>query len=220
MKDFELIEVRPKIFLMSFPESYDLAMYFLRYQEFYESPSDQYRGHSFEILDFMKWYSITNGNGVFTYPDDWEGFNIPGSTIKQVWDLGITDRNKYDYEMLKVYQECQEKAGDNFYLIGAPINDKNSVTLRHEIAHGFFYTTPKYYQNMSELVAELPQNLHNIMTEELYNLGYVQHVYVDEIQAYMATGLPMSPDESSSYISLEKAQEPFIKIFNQYFNNK
>jgi hypothetical protein len=55
-------------------------MTFLRYQEFYESPSKKFRGKSYKLLDFMKWYASEN-DGIFTYPRDWAGFNFPGSII-------------------------------------------------------------------------------------------------------------------------------------------
>jgi hypothetical protein len=205
---------------MSFKEPYDLAMYFVRYQEFYESPSPQYRGKKFALLDFMRWYSFKFGKGVFTYPEDWAGFNIPGDIIKQIWDLGIDDRNLYDYEMLQVYRECQEKAKGNFYLIGVSASKEEAITLKHEIAHGFFYTTPSYKKEMKKLVKELAPELRTRMNEELLDLGYTPKVYVDEIQAYMSTGLPMSSDGTELYAKLEAAQKPFIKLYNQYYKEK
>lgn len=215
---FELQEIRPQIFLMSFKNRYDLAMYFLRYQEFYESPSPTYRGQAFEILDFMRWYSLEYGNGVFTYPDDWAGFNISGNIIKQVWDLGITDRNKYDYEMWQIYQKCQEQTKGDFYLIGTASDEKeNVITLEHEVAHGFFYTLPIYKEEMIKLVQALSVELYDSLIAQLENSGYTSEVYVDEIQAYMATGLPMYADDSALYKKLEKAQIPFTKLFKQYY---
>lgn len=220
MTDFKLEEIRPKIFLMSFKEPYDLAMYFVRYQEFYESPSPQYRGKKFELLDFMRWYSFKFGNGVFTYPDDWAGFNIPGDIIKQIWDLGITDRNIYDYEMLQVYRECQKKSKGDFYLIGVSSEKEEAITLKHEIAHGFFYTTPSYKKEMTQLVKELTPEVRQKMNDELKELGYTPKVYIDEIQAYMSTGLPLNPDGSDIYQQLEEARKPFIKLYSKYYKEK
>lgn len=221
MKEFKLEEIRPKIFLMSFDNSYDLAMHFVRYQEFYESPSPIFRGKKFELLDFMRWYSKEFGKGVFTYPDDWAGFNIPGSIIKQIWDLGISDRNNYDYEMLQIYQECAKKSQGDFYLIGAGADDEKEVdiTLRHEIAHGFFYTIPEYRDTMIEFVDSLNLQVRSFLEEDLESLGYTPEVYVDEIQAYMSTGLSINYDEAESnlYHQIELAQQPFIDLYNKYY---
>ena len=221
MKAFELQEIRPKIFLMSFENHYDLAMHFVRYQEFYESPSPEFRGKKFELLDFMRWYSFKHGNGVFTYPVDWAGFNIPGSIIKEIWDLGISDRNIYDYEMLQVYRECLDKSGGDFYLIGTESKSKEStITLKHEIAHGFFYTTPEFKKESTKLVKELNPELRQYINGELKELGYTPKVYIDETQAYMATGLPMDDDNTDNYRQLEAARKPFIKLFKQYYKEK
>lgn len=218
MKPFELQEIRPKIFLMAFKTRYDLAMYFLRYQEFYESPSPKYRGKKFEILDFMKWYSTKYGNGVFTYPDDWAGFNIPGSVIKEVWDLGISDRNEYDTEMWQIYSDCHKKSQGDFYLIGAENRSEDLVTLKHEIAHGFFYTIPEYKDTMTELVKGLAPELRKFMNTELKKLGYTPKVYVDETQAYMSTGLLFGPEHKSDLVpQLEEGRKPFVKLYKHYY---
>lgn len=114
---------------------------FLRYQEYYESPNPHFRGKNFEILEFMEWYSKKHGNGVFTYPADWGGFNIPAHVIPNLWKQGIWDRNLYDYEMWTLYEKCLKKYTDGqFYFIGV---SGDGQAIRHEIAHGFFIR----YQN-------------------------------------------------------------------------
>ena len=37
-KPYTVKEIKPRIFLLSFKDHYDLCMHFVRYQEFYESP--------------------------------------------------------------------------------------------------------------------------------------------------------------------------------------
>ena len=81
------------------------------------------------FFDFMKWHTFKYGKGVFTYPDDWNGFNIPGDTINKVWQLGITHKSIYDYETLQAWNKCNTNSkGDKFYIIGAV---KNSGALNH-----------------------------------------------------------------------------------------
>lgn len=210
-KAFVIKEVKPGIFLFQFNHHYDMCMYFLRYQEFYESPSPKYRGKPFLILDFMKWYSLKYGDGAFTYPEDWNGFNIPGDTIKKVHDLGITDKNIYDYEMWLAWKECNTKAnGKKFYIIGVVRGNK---ALNHEIAHGLFYLHPEYKREMKRLVKELPTNLRKNINNTLKKLGYTPKVYVDEAQAYMATGLTESFDKETQETKELKLFESFFKKF-------
>jgi hypothetical protein len=186
-KAFEIKEVKPKVFLFEFNNNYDMCMYFLRYQEYYESSSPKFRGKAFDIFDFMKWYSLKFGKGVFTYPDDWNGFNIPGDIIKKVFDLSIPNKTIYDYEMFKAWNLCDaESKGEKFYIIGTV---KRSGALNHEIAHAMFYLHPEYKKEMTKLVNALSPEIRKEMNSILKRLGYTPKVYTDEIQAYLATGL-------------------------------
>lgn len=210
--DYNLEEIRPRIFLFSMPDKYNLNMHFLRYQEFYESTSRQFRGKSFKLLDFMAWYSKKYGKGNFTYTTDWDGFNIPGSVLKQVMDAGIQDKNSYDQAMENVYWSCKYKHDGDFYLIGARDSDNKRI-LKHEIAHGFFYLNADYRASMTAFVKALPVPLSDMLKSELKRMGYTPKVYIDELQAYLSTGLPsnMKP------LVPTKEQKPFVKLFNKYY---
>jgi len=212
---YTVSEIKPRIFFLKFKWQYDLCMHFLRYQEFYESPNPKFRGKPFEILDFMEWYSSAYGKGCFTYPIDWGGFNHPGEIIKQVWDLGIADRNIHDYEMLKLYKQCLEKYPDGkFYIIGAC---GNKTTMRHEVAHGLFYINPEYKKEMTALVRALDKDFYRSICKSLKKMGYASKVHLDECQAYLATGM------FSSFVAsgkLTNQNKPFVKLFNQYYKNK
>lgn len=220
-KLYTIEEVRPKIFLVEFSNAYDLAMHFLRYQEFYECPSSKFRGKSFTILNYMKWYSKEYGKNNFTYPTDWVGFNIPSEIIDNVHYLGIKDFNEYDNELLKIYNFCANKANGPFYLIGSKKGD--TITKGHEIAHGFFYTIPKYKKEMTKLVKALDPNLRKNMNSILKHIGYASKVYVDETQAYMATGLPYLGDIDISFETESKlmdSRKEFTQLFESYYYGK
>ena len=206
---FKIKEIRPNIFLMDFENGDDLAMHFLRYQEYYESASPKYRGHAFELLDFMRWYANKYGGGCFTYTTDWGGFNIPGEIIFEVNEKGIPDPNKYDETMANIYKECHSKA-EKFYLIGTVGEDSSVV--QHEIAHGFFYTKPEYKKEMEALVKELPNDVRHSVADVLKEMGYAPGVIVDEIQAYLSTGILPKMRDAKSY------RKPFVKTFERYYN--
>lgn len=210
MKEYTLTEVKPRIFFLNFKDSYNMSMHFVRYQEYYESPSPKFQGKSFTLLDFMEWYSKKYGDGAFTYPRDWGGFNIPGSIIGDVWNLHIEDINKYDIEMCNVWKKCNQKyLDDKFYIIGAC---GTSGAMKHEIAHGFFYTQPEYRKEMTKLVKELKPTLKKKMYKVFKNIGYAKKVYIDECQAYMATGF-----SNSFGIKLKNEHEPFISLYEKFY---
>ena len=208
--NFQMIKIKPRIFLFEFEDYYTLAMHFLRYQEFYESTSSKFRGKPFKLLDYMGWYQKKYGNGVFSYPKDWSGYNFPGKIIKQVNDLGIIDRNDYDDVMLDAYNKCSEKYSD-FYIIGAINND--SITLDHELAHGLFYLSKPYKEEMISLIKELPPEVYNTICKKLVELGYNRAVHVDEIQAFLS-----AENDYFEIKGIKKFAKKFEKVYIKYHN--
>jgi len=222
---FEIIQVKPFIFLFRFKDYYDMAMHFLRYQEYYESVSSKFRGKQFEIFDFMRWYSKKYGKDAFTYPKDWGGYNIPSSVILEVNELAIKDYNKYDKAMFAGWAACKQMIVDTsppdtwngkhpkFYIIGAV---GNGSTLKHEVAHGFFYTLPNYKKEATALVKALPLDVRKSINKTLSKMGYTPKVWVDETQAYMATGLFVENNPKFDE-KLKNKRGPFIKLFKKYY---
>lgn len=220
-RPFVIKEVKPRIFLFEFKDRYDLCMYFMRYQEFYESPNPKFRGKSFEIFDFMKWYSKTFGKGSFSYPNDWNGFNIPSNIIWRMWNEHlISDKNIYDYEMYHAWKECNAKLnlGDDkfvnqFYIIG--VVKGRTETLSHEIAHGFFTLYPEYRKEMTKLVKSLDPKIKETLFKGLKKLGYTSKVYIDESQAYMSTGLREVFGPLDQWKDERKPFQDFLKKFSK-----
>lgn len=165
-----------------------MAMHFLRYQEYYECSSPKFQNKSFNLFDFMEWYAQKYGNGSFTYPKDWSGFNIPGKVIEEVIDKSIPDINRYDRVMDIAYGKCKKKNGSStFYIIGAL---SKGATLNHEIAHGLYYLNHEYKKQMNNLISLLPKDITSDMIEWFKSVGYPKKVWKDEMQAYLSTGLP------------------------------
>lgn len=214
MTPFKIKEIKANIFQFEFKNNYDMCMYFLRYQEYYESSSSKFRGKKFEIFDFMKWYSLSYGKGSFTYPDDWNGFNIPGHIIFDVWQKEISDVNKYDEVMIRAWDHCDVKAsGQKFYIIGTVKNDKTAV--EHEIAHGFFYLYPNYKKAMTKLVKSLDPKIRSTINAGLKKLGYTPKVYIDETQAYLSTGLSEAFGDITQWPAEQKVFQALFKTFTK-----
>ena len=213
--NFKIKEVKENIFLFEFENHYDMCMTFLRYQEFYESPNPKFRGKSFKILDFMKWYSEAFGNGAFTYPRDWDGFNIPGDIVEYAALLiPDDDYNDYDDAIKVAAAKCEKNSSTGyFYIIGALSG--NDSAKEHEIAHALFYLYPEYKQQMTKLVKALPSLLREEISAKFKRLGYTTKVYIDETQAYMATGLNHLIEDPDEYINERKSFEDFFKEFSE-----
>jgi hypothetical protein len=222
---------------MTFTDHYDMCMTFLRYQECYESPNRKFRKKQFTLVDFMEWYSKKQSQGSFEYPKHWAGFNVPSYVFNNVcgmhkdgklirnndelvdwmtnsnWSDLILDYNKYDAIMEGVYNKCTKasyaKYGESsFYLIGAM--EGNLDTINHEVAHGFFYTTPSYKKEMSVLVQKLNPTFRKKLYESLAKIGYTKEVFVDEAQAFLATGW------REFFPKLKSQDAPFIEVFDRY----
>jgi hypothetical protein len=216
---FKIEKVAPRVYCAVFDKPYDLSMTFLRYQEFYEGEDSRFRGHSFKILDFMEWYchnqKRTKDNGlVFSYNEDWGGFNIPGRIIREVVKAGIPDRNLHDHTMLAISSLIQfqlEHPEEDFYLIGVTEATKPDC-VPHELAHGLYYTNDKYHNEMNKLVQALPATKREAIFEVLRATGYADEVLVDETQAYLATGI----DDELAACGIKKYLKPFENTYKKF----
>jgi len=212
---FALKEIQDRIYLLTFNSGYDLAMHFLRYQEFYESPNKKFKDNKFTIISYMEWYS-KNNEDAFTYPADWSGFNIPSRVFDEVFELGIPDENKYDVFMRYAYNSIRDKVDGDFYLMGAVKGDKTTVA--HEMAHALWNLNPKYKSLMKENIKKLSKKALKIIKKNLKDSGYTKEVISDEIQAYLSTELDheLIDKLDESKINADKIMKPFIKILNKY----
>lgn len=182
-----LTEVYGGIWRLHFDTIYDLSMHFLRYQENYESPNPRFRGRQFSVLDFMEWYSKAFGSGSFTYVSDWGGFNVPSEVLDRVLQGPIPDESRYDYAMRAVRDSCRMRSGPKFYLIGTFGKGR---ALDHEIAHGKYYLDQEYRSAMNSAIGAMSKSAYRKLSRYLTKIGYDESVMADEVQAYMATGLP------------------------------
>ena len=182
--EYTLKEVRPNVFAVIVPNDYDRAMLFCRVQEFYESDSNLFKDQDFSIWEYMRWYSAKN-KGVFTYPKDWTGFNIPFKVALNCM-VGNKELSPYDKVMEDIIDEILLTDNPvNAYIIGTK-TDKG-LTFRHEMAHALYYTNKDYKYIADKLISTIPLKYYNIMVINLLNLGYDKSVIDDEIQAYMST---------------------------------
>jgi hypothetical protein len=210
---FSLFEIQPSVFLVTTGNRYDLGHLFMCAQEHYESAHEQWKGKFFERAPYERWYALNvSDNCVFSYPDDWSGFNVPSWAIQQFYGNSPYDYtgNYYDRMMINIDRTiCQHLNGvQTYYLIGALQDDLE--TLDHEVAHGLYATSPVYKHDMDLLIARLAPATRTRVGKVLKQMGYDESVHDDEIQANFATGL------TNYFKGFQRFCPPFIECFERH----
>lgn len=169
-------------------DRWELAMTFLRIEEFYESPNPNFQGKVFTLEAYMDWYVREYSKdkkpyGAFTYPADWAAFNVPGSAVLAVYGsfLNHSEKEQWLFRELMKQGALTEK---RFYLIG---NRRGAdAYFQHEYRHALFALNADYRKEMTEIIGRY--KISKLRAWILAN--YAPTVLVDEIQAYALTGWP------------------------------
>jgi hypothetical protein len=215
-------EVAPRIYCAIIDDDYDRAMLFCRYQEYYESPIKKFRGKYFSWESYMREYKNFWKKDVFTYPEDWSGYNIPSNILEGGVDAFYKE-TEYDIIMNDIYYYCaihsqNKNNGErcDWYLIGA--SGKDMKTMDHEIAHGLFYTNKEYRLKMELSLYRIPQKTRDKIDKKLIKMGYVndRKILNDEAQAFLSTGLYNGLEIKE----IKKYEKEFIKNFKQFKNER
>ncbi|MDO8524687.1 MAG: ABC transporter ATP-binding protein [bacterium] len=198
-----------KIHLLTFENQKDITSTFLRFQEHYESPN--FRGKVFSLEEFKEWYIKNSPKGVasgdFTYYSDWNGFNIPSYILKPFYDDKFNPLSKQEKNFLDIFKD----EGGAFYIIGVHKKSKiKDQLLKHEIAHGLFYTKDSYRLEVQQTLSQF-DDIKNIKEELSLKAGYHEEVLEDEVHAYsidfesnLKTPIP------------EKLSEELRKLYEKY----
>ncbi len=214
LSQIQLFEMYPKIFAVVIKDDRLRARVFMRYQEFYESDSDTFRGKGFKWKDFVKFYKEKTKNNIFTYHKDWAGYNIPCNSIESCIAL-IPDLNFYDLIMFSVVDTIRNIVGDdNYYLIGIDQSNGDDPSLiYHEVAHGLWFSSPEYKYQQKTNIEDMNPSVREQLSKKISGMGYGQNVIDDEIQAYLSTGVG---DNMRRIKDIKQAQLPFKEVFDNY----
>jgi hypothetical protein len=191
----EVKQIIPQIFAVSIKDDYQRTMLFCRYQEFYESPYKEIRGQFFTWEKFMMIYKSRWKKDLFTYAEDWSGFNIPSNFVEKAMGIFDKDKGPYDEIMSGIWYHCEnyplkfEQPRKKWYLIGA--DSFKSSTMNHEIAHGLYYTNKEYKKICEGLISEIKPTHYEKLKKKIIKMGYTddKKIIDDEIHAFMSTGL-------------------------------
>jgi len=217
LSQIKLFEVYPKIFAVVIKDDKLRARVFMRYQEFYESDSDTFRGKGFKWTEFVDYYKKKTKNDILSYHEDWTGYNIPCDSIESCIAV-IPDINFFDLIMFSIVDTIKSIVGnDKFYLIGIDQSDGGDKSLiEHELAHGLWFASPKYKADQLINIDNLPEYVDQPLRSKISVMGYGPNVIDDEIQAYLSTGIisPMNRiKDIKKYII--KFQDTFKKYSSQ-----
>lgn len=230
--NYKLKEIYKRIFLVTIKDQYDLAMTFCRLQEYYESPFKQIRGKTFNMAEFQRMYAKKFGDGIFTYPADWAGFNVPGDVVDEFMSASFEDwGSEYDFVIDEIHWKITDEhelynETDPYYLIGAEPKDKN--TIKHEICHALYYLDKEYQKSVNSIISELNRSVFAQFRSHLLNIGYSKQVITDEINAYICVdsyqltdSAKMNKREKKNFQNIQsKLQELFTTTMSARKNNR
>ena len=204
------------IWTIKISDSHSRAMVFLRSQEYYESAFEEIIKKQFKFSDYMNLYKQHYGKQKFTYGSDWSGFNIPSNVLEEcMFNVPQDEINTYDKIMLSIIHTIKQQEGDNkYYLLG--VNELNNDLLEHEFAHAMYFTLPEYKSVMDNLTNSCDVAIRDGMFKCITDYGYADHVLMDEMQAYMSTGLGRKMTELKIK-NIDEFCKKYRSIFDTYY---
>jgi len=153
----------------------ELARSFMRYQEYYESPNEEFRGNIFTIGKYRSWYE--KKYGYFSYETDWTGFNIH-SYVLDPFKAGLFDPLiPEEQNLLALFINAPDT---RYYIIGA--NDKH--TLNHELNHALYAYNKSYSSEIRKAFDTYIDKIQDVL-QYLLDKGYCESLLYDELQAYI-----------------------------------
>jgi hypothetical protein len=190
---FRIQHPLPGVWHLVFPERpgsmglVDMAFHFLRFQEHYESPG--FKGTVFGWAAYVRWYRLQRGS--FSYPSDWNGFNIPGSMLRPFREGSFDPLTRREKVLLQALSEVR----DDDYVIGTQEGDAGS--LDHELAHALWHMDPRYRREVEAILEGGDYSRQEAALGE--GSGYDPLVFRDEIQACAVDGHEdYAPDQGRS----------------------
>ncbi len=211
----ELKEIAKNIFHIKFSTQEELTSTFLRFQEFFESP--EFRGKVFTLEEYKKWY-VDNSpegkrTGEFTYYTDWNGFNIPSTVLEPFYNGDFDPLSEREKEFLALFRE---RKGERFYIIGTHGKNEKQL-LKHEIAHGLFYTNPEYKKEVLEILKKISSEKREEINMFFQKSGgYHSEVWDDETHAYGLCSLEKLEKNKIDISDLLGIREELNLIFERY----
>jgi len=203
-----LEQITETISHVNFPTRKGLLSTFLRFQEYYESP--KFRGKIFSLEEYIEWYKAEKG--AFTYYEDWDGCNIPSHVLQPFYEGKFDPLSDKEKGFLELFRE----RGGIFYVLGTHGN-ANAEALKHEIAHGLYYTIPEYRQEVDAVLAKV--DLRKIK-KDLLETGYCEEVLQDEAHARLLNEYKELKQEGIVGWKHRLASWKLNRVYKRHFGRK
>lgn len=223
----EVKEIAKGILHVSAKTQYELASTFLRVQEYYESPYGQIRGQYFtheKYMDICAYGEKRSASDeiVFSYLEDWNGFNVPGNVFEE-WASLFTEHYLWDKEKKLIELVYEAQNTPTFYVIGTH-DEGHKGDFDHELSHAWYYLSKDYKEKMTKLANQLSKTARAQLKDNLMNDGYTAEVVDDEIIAYLTTNsmtetADMFGKVRIPWTKIYKLQEAFKKYKEKHFDN-
>jgi hypothetical protein len=188
--NLKIKQIVPNVFAVIVPNNKHRAMLFLRVQEYYESPNPKFKRNTFDVEEYLKWYSkskYSSKKSVDSYIRDWNGFNIPYDIAKECYmnlkdypEL-MTPYDLYFYDILNYIHE--NKPRGKAYIIGT--DNLSSKTTMHELHHALYYMDNEYRTNVHKFFKKIPRKTLMELKRILMDVGYEENVLYDELMTYL-----------------------------------
>lgn len=198
---------KQEIYHFMMPSQYWLTSTFLRFQEYYESP--KFQGQSFSLEEFQDWYVTTRQHHGFSYYTDWSGFNFPSRVTDSFLDVFKDASRKEEWLLDQIYSLTTGK----FYVIGTYQDSKRDSVIQHEVVHALFYLHEDYAKSVTDLIQGFE---FATFKRVLIDMGYVENVLIDEINAYVTTGL-CKQLKGADITDVKACRSKLLKMFRKRF---
>lgn len=152
----------------------ELGETFIRFQEYYESDNQDFRGKIFTLGQVKNYYSMQYGADI--YSDTWVGFNFP-SLVLLPFKQGLFDPLTTNESNLL---DSLKYRNDDYYIIGA----QNKSTLRHELCHAMYGYSEQYRKEIDKFISRNYSKFKKV-GKYILDKGYTKDVLNDELQAYI-----------------------------------
>ena len=218
----KITEVAEGVLHVNANTQYEIASTFMRVQEFYESPYGEIREQYFSHERYMDICAYGEKRSaadeiVFSYLEDWNGFNVPGHVFDE-WAKLFEEYYLWDKEKQLIELIYEKQSTTAFYVIGTN-NEGHPGDYNHELSHAWYYLDPEYKESMKKLVDNLSDKVHERIKEQLLEDGYRDgdNIIEDEMIAYLTTDTMTELDELFKKVripwtSILKIQKAFMKF--------
>jgi hypothetical protein len=198
--------IAPKVFHVHARNQEMLAMSFLRFQEYYESP--KFRKRLFTMKEFKKWYKKKYGK--FSYCKDWAGFNVPGWVFETFRAGHFDPLNRRERNLLKALYRVTADC----YVIGT--YKGNSQALDHELTHALYYVDPEYRAKVCEILRKAGMSKKNAIFSWLRSNKYSSAVFEDEFNAYLVNDSDYLKSEGIKLKKFKRVRTKLQNLFLKY----